>query len=413
MSDNYKIVLVVKESIKMQSMNIAILIPWLVGGGAERTASLIGSYYAQNGHKVYYFLAGNLRKKSTYEIKGKIVHTPIESSLQSGPVDLLRAARIMRKYKKKYNIDISISFMEEFNHINILSKGRDVVFINICTILSQRDEWADLFMYRKQVLRFMYNHADKVIVMTDYAVREMSHRYGIRKEKLIKIPNPLPYMEAHTEEGTWEYGEHTIICVGRLVDVKQHNIAIRAFGTVLKRVPDAKMIILGDGPNKGRLNLLIKRMGLEKDVFLMGFQKNVAYYLQHAKVFLMTSRTEGFGNGMLEAMSLSVPVVAIDNPASREILKITERKCGAIEYGEYGILTPHTRNQYMDKEPVTDRERIFGEAVAQILEKEEMRQHYAKKAKERAEMYRIDPVMRMWNEMIGKELDRRKNRKRK
>ncbi len=382
-------------------MNIAILIQELEGGGAERVASLIGNYYIEQGHNVYYFISKN-SKKCAYEVKGKIIRTEIVAN-QNRVMALFEAASIMRKYKKSYKIDVSISFMEEFNYINVLSKGRDTIITRICTILSQREELRkNCFLYNKNLIRFFYNHADKVIVMTDYAKKEMEHLYGIKRKKLVKIPNPISALKIKENAGEWIYGANTVICVGRLENVKQHHIAIRAFSTVVQKIPDAKMIILGSGPNKNKLNSLIKNLHLENHVFLLGFQKDISYYLQNAKVFLMTSYTEGFPNSMVEAMSTGLPVISIDSPgAPREILKAARNTTTSIQYGAYGVITPYIKNHYMAKEPITHEEQVLGQAITEMLVNDTLREKYAKAALKRAQMYHTEKVMAIWNKIIN------------
>ena len=317
------------------------------GGGAERIASLVGNYYVERGHNVYYFLAKD-KNKCVYKVYGKIINTEIVLSDKQN-LSLLKSAWIMRKYKRKYKIDVSISFMEEFNYINVLSKGQDTVITRICTILSQREDLKKLYLYKKGLIKFMYNHSDKVVVMTNYAMHEMVAIYGVKRKKLIKIPNSITKMGKIQKSEPWQYGDKTIICIGRLEDVKQHNIAIRAFSTVIKKIPTAKLIILGTGQTKGKLKALIKKMNLENSVFLLGFKENINYFLQNSKVFLMTSKTEGFPNSMLEAMSLGIPVVSIDSPgAPREILKVSGSG-NDIQYGEFGIITPYINHNFLSQ----------------------------------------------------------------
>ena len=128
---------------------------------------------------------------------------------------------MMRKWKQKYCIDVAISFMEEFNYLNILSKGKEKVITRICTILSQRDELKGI-LYHRNMVRFFYNFSDKVIVMSDYAKEDMHVNYGISYKKLKKIPNPAIRYDKEPTEAGWEYGDQSIICVGRLEHVKQH-----------------------------------------------------------------------------------------------------------------------------------------------------------------------------------------------
>jgi glycosyltransferase involved in cell wall biosynthesis len=292
--------------------------------------------------------------------------------------------------------------MELFNYINILSKGRDRVIIRICTILSQREDIEQSYLYNRNLLRSVYNRADRVVVMTDYAMKEMMAQYGIKRKKLVKIPNPVTNPERREEEEVWKYGEHTVVCVGRLEDVKQHNVAIRAFAMTAEKIPDARLLILGVGLNAAKLRSLIKSLKLEDKVQLLGFKKNINYYLEHAKVFLMTSKTEGFPNSMLEAMSVGVPVVSIDSPgAPGEILK-AESGSHKVQYGIYGIVTPYINHHYLSKEPITDEERQLSDAVTELLMDEELWKRYAEASRKRAAMYNMEKIMNCWNRLIEK-----------
>ena len=107
-------------------MNIAILISSLTGGGAERVSQIVGDYYFEKGENVYYFLM-DMSMKQDYDVKGHIIHTGIKSSSENvlyGDIEvlgrLLKSSWEMRKWKKKYKIDIAISFLEEPNYLNII-----------------------------------------------------------------------------------------------------------------------------------------------------------------------------------------------------------------------------------------------------------------------------------------------------
>lgn len=381
-----------------RSINIAILIPELEGGGAERIASLVGNYYVEKGHNVFYFLAKD-KNKCVYKVYGKVINTEIVLS-DKQDLSLLKSALIMRRYKKKYKIDVSISFMEEFNYINILSKGNDVVITRICTILSKREDLQKSYLYKKELIKFMYNRSDKVVVMTNYAKNEMVKIYGINRKKLVKIPNSIAILEKSQECDRWLYGDNVVICIGRLEDVKQHNIAIRAFSTVVKSIPSAKMIILGIGQTEGKLKALIKKLNLENNVFLLGFKENIHYYLQNSKVFIMTSKTEGFPNSMLEAMSLGIPVVSIDSPgAPREIIRVANSN-GSIQCGEYGIITPYINHNYLSQKSIMFEEKELGDAVCMLLQDQELWKRYSKASYKRAKMYDIEKVMGRWTKLI-------------
>lgn len=352
----------------------------------------------QKGHNVYYFLAKD-KTKCVYNVQGTVVNTEIVLN-DKQKIALIKSALLMRGYKKKYKIDVAISFMEEFNYINVLSKGNDLVVARICTILSQREDLQKSFLYSKDMIRFMYNHADRVVVMTDYAKNEMVAKYGIKKSKLRKIPNPVTRLNRLSGQREWIYGENAVVCIGRLEDVKQHNIAIRAFSTIIKTVPTAKLIILGIGPTEGKLKALVKKLDLENNVFFVGFKKNIEYYLNNSKVFLMTSKTEGFPNSMLEAMSLGIPVVSIKSPgAPDEIIKPTKNIDG-IEYGQYGIITPYINHNFLSQKPIMPEEMVIAKAVSLLLQDQELWKRYSDASYERAKMYNTEKVMSRWTKLI-------------
>lgn len=352
----------------------------------------------QKGHDVYYFLARN-KTKCVYDVSGTVINTEIVLN-NKNILSLIKSAFIMRKYKKRYKIDVSISFMEEFNYINILSKQRDLVITRICTILSQRKDLQQSFLYKADLVRFMYNRADKVVVMTDYAKQEMSHTYGIDKRCLVKIPNPITTLQYPSNDLKWIYGDEAIVCVGRLENVKQHNIAIRAFASIAEKIPTAKLLILGIGPTEGKLKSLVKKLNLEDRVFFLGFRKDIGYYLHRSRVFLMTSKTEGFPNSMLEAMSMGLPVVSIQSPgAPIEILK-AEQNNKSVSYGKYGIMTPYINHDFLSQKPIMKEEVLIGDALTVLLQDRELWKKYSNASYSRAKMYDTEKVMSRWNRLI-------------
>ncbi len=380
------------------------MIPELLGGGAERVAGELGNYCIKNGHNVYYFLADN-KIKSAYQIQGQIIYTEISMD-DMRPQSMLKWAYIMRGYKKKYKIQVSVSFMEEFNYINILSRRDDLVITRICTIISQRKDLQKSYLYNKGIIHLLYNRADKVVVMTNYALREMVKEYGIRRKRMVRIPNAVAKLEQEDNGMAWEYGNQTVICVGRLENVKQHNVAIRAFSTVAEKNPEAKLLLLGTGPAEGRLKALVRKLGLEDKVIFTGFQKNVGYYLQYAKVFLMTSKTEGFPNSMIEAMSFGIPVVSIDSPgAPGEILK-AEGLVRGIQYAKYGILTSYIKHDVLSQRPIMPEEQEIGKAVLRLLEDHILWNKYSAASRKRAGMYGTKRVMGIWMKLMNSKKNR-------
>lgn len=396
-------------------MNIAILIPELGGGGAERVAQILGDYYVDRGEKVFYFLQ-DLNIRQDYPVKGQIIKTRIRSCMEENDVSdiqrmmrLIRSSLQMRRLKRQYHIDAAISFMEEFNYINVLSKGREKVIARVCTILSTRKE-LNGFLYKKGIVRFFYSRADRVVVMSRYAWKDMCGFYGVPQKKLIRIPNPVVDHLEWRDEEEWKYGEKAFVCMGRLEGVKQQERIIRAFSYTAAYESQTKLLVLGKGPNLNYLRRLCSELRIEDKVIFAGFTDRPAYYLKHAKAFVMASKVEGFPNSMIEAMSCGIPVITTDSPgACGEIVgkPQTIEHVDSMMCCKYGILTPDMpEGKVKTGDSLTEQEMILGKAMLRILTRDRECEVYRKRSLKRAHMYSIDKVIQKWNRLItGRETE--------
>lgn len=400
-------------------MNLAILIPELGGGGAERVAKLLGDVYVARGDHVFYFV-GDFGVKPVQQVAGTVVNThllPMESYPVMGTwmwwLLLLRHALVMRKWKKRYHIDCSVSFMEEFNYLNVLSRCGDRVIVRVCTILSARPELCSRF-YLPQNLHRIYSRADAVVTMTQDGETELRERYGIPQEKIVVIPNPGNAAEALPVARTWEYGTRAIVVVGRLEPVKQQDRLLRAFRTVVQEVPDARLLFLGKGELDTYLKGLCWRYQIEKSVSFIGYTHETAYYLSHARAFAMTSQCEGFPNAMVQAMACGAPVVAPDAPGGiRDILGLYEAQAETHSAWEddleaqgirvlpYGLLTPQLpKLHHPPMEANDEAETLLARALVTVLTQEDVYRDLSRRARERSKAYVLEDVMRLWQQLL-------------
>lgn len=102
-----------------------------------------------------------------------------------------------------------------------------------------------------------------------------------------------------------------VVAVGRLVPQKGFDVLLRAFELVRREV-DASLIVFGEGPERPRLGDLVNRHGLKDAVSLPGFIANPVSEIKAANLFVLSSRWEGFGNVIVEALGAGTPVVAVD-----------------------------------------------------------------------------------------------------
>lgn len=395
--------------------NIAIMISSLLGGGAERVAATLADEFVKRGDGVFIFV-DRYDKKKSYSCGGRIIPLNISVSGElyekhpniAALQGLHQKVLKMRQLKKQYEIDVSISFMEEFNYINVLSRQKDRVILRVCTILSERDEMKHHIFYQKYFLKHLYNKADKIVVMTRYARQDMIKNWGVRKELLELIPNPVKDRAgelAELEKPEWIYGGQSVVSVGRLEEVKQHWHLIRAFSRVASRLPEADLLLLGHGTKYSYLKTLSSQYGLNDRVHFLGFVRNVWHFMENGAVYVLTSKTEGFPNSMTEALSMGLPVVSVDcKGAPREILapgtKRGENGAG-IQYARYGVLVPALDGrQYNADAPLTQEEERLAEALYELLTSEERRAYYKEAGRRCVKRYQMDRIMEMWDRIM-------------
>ena len=146
------------------------------------------------------------------------------------------------------------------------------------------------------------------------------------------LPDGLPPLEAARPTDPWldGTGPPVIIAASRLVKSKDHPTLLRAFAHLRKK-QSARLMILGEGPERRRLQRMSTSLGLEDDVRFLGWVDETWRYMRHAAVFALPSMREGFGNVLVEALAVGCSIVSTDCPSGpSEIL----------DGGRFGRLVP-------------------------------------------------------------------------
>jgi glycosyltransferase involved in cell wall biosynthesis len=191
--------------------------------------------------------------------------------------------------------------------------------------------------YWAYLLRTFYPWAAGVVAVSRGAADDLVRTSGVSSERVRVVYNPVitPRMlelARQTPDHPWfAPGEPPVILgVGRLTQQKDFPTLVRAFAEV-RRVRPARLIILGEGPDRPMLERLIAELGVAGDVDLPGFRENALAYMAHAAVFVLSSAWEGLPTVLIEALAAGTRVVSTDCPSGpREIL----------QEGRLGPLTP-------------------------------------------------------------------------
>ena len=127
--------------------------------------------------------------------------------------------------------------------------------------------------------------------------------------RVVRVPN------AARDPGTRRAGDaKVVVAAGRLTRQKGFDLLVDAYAQVAHRYPDWQLHIYGSGEERGRLLAQIHRLGLERQVRLMGYSGTLSEQLSQAALYVMSSRVEGFPMVLLEAMAVGLPVVSFDCP---------------------------------------------------------------------------------------------------
>ena len=398
-------------------MNIMIIIHSLRGGGAEKVAAdLITRMSAK--HRVCAVLVEN-KDNHDYPIPAEIPvyylrrHEDIYRR-GNGTRDYLTAyykdmSDQIRTIKQREHIDCALSFLEQGNYLNILSKGKERVLISIRNHMSVKE------MYRYTGNQFInarhmsyQRKADRIICVSEDVREDQYRNYHMPEKKLTVIRNYTDPEEIqqraeepiHDERFLSFRSRHRFLYVnsGRLTVQKGQKHILKAFAAVHKRYPDTGLVILGEGELQASLTKAADLLGIGEHVYFAGRQSNPYVYMKQCEVFVLASLYEGFSNVLLEANALSLPVIASDCTGVRELYD-PERPAGkitAVRKTDYALLVPCMDIIGDTLTGMTEKEEYLYQAMIRMYEDEDLRRKYVKNSRILQEKYRPEKILPLW-----------------
>jgi len=180
---------------------------------------------------------------------------------------------------------------------------------------------------QKNSMGRLYPYADQVIVPSAGVADDMADYTGLARDRIRVVPSPV--VPRSLFQATLPKPDHPwfgdpaiplVLSTGELCPRKDFETLIRAFARLRARRP-CRLMILGRGKARDRLSALTRRLDLEQDIALPGFVPQPYAHMAHADLFAFSSRWEGLGFVIIEALAVGTPVVSTDCPSGpREIL---------------------------------------------------------------------------------------------
>lgn len=310
---------------------IAIIIPSLRGGGAEKVMLTIATYLNKTEFQVKLFV---INKEGPY-----IKRVPEDLEI----IDL-KSKRVRYSIPKlinelnNYYPDIIFSTLGHLNlvllSIRWLLKGAPRIFVREANTPSL--SLTKHSKVRRRIVKFLYRRlypsADGVIAQCKEMKDDIINTFNITGKNITYIYNPVDINEIikkSTEFNPYNSENKNILAVGRLTYQKGFDNLISAFEKVVKIVPEARLTILGEGELKESLLAQINEINLSHKIDIVSFKDNPYPYYKYADLYVLSSRWEGFPNTLLESLTCETPIVSTEcKSGPREILN----------GGDYGAL---------------------------------------------------------------------------
>jgi GalNAc-alpha-(1->4)-GalNAc-alpha-(1->3)-diNAcBac-PP-undecaprenol alpha-1,4-N-acetyl-D-galactosaminyltransferase len=368
-------------------VRLTLVISSLASGGAERVLATLANCWVTDGHHVTVLTFAPVAHDRQC-LDRAITRVALDvMSRSTTPVQAVRnnwrRLTRLRDQIQRSRPDAVISFLSTTNVLTLAATRNLRIPIVVAERIDPREEpigavWAGM-------RRLLYPTADALVVQTSdvagWAVRLVA------TPKVYVIPNPVIPNEWSPETdgaGTPEWlarPGYKVLAMGRLTRQKGFDLLLRAFAKCRLRHPAWSLVILGEGEERHRLEVLAADLGIDADVVLPGHVTEPARILRRADLFVLASRYEGFPNALLEAMACGLPVIATDCPSGpRQIVRD----------GVDGLL--------VQRESVE----ALAAAMQHLMSAPETRQQLSARAIDVAERFSVRNVMHQWGDLLAR-----------
>ena len=215
---------------------------------------------------------------------------------------------------------------------------------------------------RKIIAEYLLPRAAAVRTVSQRLKKQLIEEFKVAEKKITVAPIYKDIEKGNYETRNKESGnkEFIFLTVGRLAPIKNIKMQIEALADVVKIHPETKLWIVGDGPEKKKLEFKIKDLGLEQKVKFWGWQNDPKNFYRQADVFILTSDYEGWGLAIVEAAGFSLPIIMTDVGCAGELIRDKES----------GLIVP------------VGNQKMVRQAMVELVENDELRKKIGEGARQ-------------------------------
>jgi len=288
-------------------MRVAFTLAALDAGGAERIIDLLSRAALAQGWDVTIVTFDRPTDPVFHQYDERVrlrrLALPVAAKGPSRIILMIRRIRALRKLLREERFDVAVSFLTKINVLALLARigtGTPMIVSERNNPLRQRSH-----MVWQLLLDRLYPSAAAIVMQTERSKVCLPRRQRIRA---LVIPNPMLAPPAAPRTAS----PPTLVAVGRLTEQKGFDLLLNAFAEIADEVPDWRLVIFGEGPDRAALEHQIERLRLGGRSFLPGASAAPGDWVAASDAFVLPSRYEGFPNVLAEALGSGLPVVAFD-----------------------------------------------------------------------------------------------------
>lgn len=364
---------------------LTLVVPSLALGGAERVVARMANHWATAGDSVT-VITLSAATTDTYSLDSPVTRISLDLMRDSpGPIRALLnnwiRVRRLKEAIHRSQPDTVISFTDRMNVVTLLACWS----LGVDAVISERIDPSQQPVGRvwSWMRRRVYPRARALVVQTQAVRRQMEPL--MRGRPIYVIPNavkaptaPEPAREARAAP----LGSLQVAAMGRLAWQKGFDLLIDAFSQATDGQPGWSLCIMGEGPERRRLEEQIHARGLDGRVRLCGWVSDPTAALRNSNAFVLSSRFEGFPNALLEAMAFGLAVISTDCPSGPSEI---------VRHEIDGLLVPPRDVA------------ALAAAIRRVLSDSELRTRLGKEAVQVVERFSSDRYYARWEAVLRKE----------